>query len=34
VTDGSPIIEKATIVKEGKLTLHYEYMRDFAEGKE
>ncbi len=34
VADGSPIIEKATIVKEGKLTEHYEYMRDYAEGKE
>jgi len=31
--NGSPIIERATIVKEGQLTAEYEYMRDYAEGK-
>lgn len=31
--NGSPIIERATIVKEGALTAEYEYMRDYAEGK-
>lgn len=30
---GSPIIDKATIVKQGKLTAHFEYLRDYAEGK-
>jgi saccharopine dehydrogenase (NAD+, L-lysine-forming) len=33
VKGGSAIIEKATIVKDGKLTEEYEYLRDFAEGK-
>ena len=33
VGDGSSIIEKAIIVKDGKLTEHFEYMRDYAEGK-
>lgn len=33
VADGSPIIEKATIVKEGNLTPHFEYMRGYSEGK-
>jgi alanine dehydrogenase len=30
---GSSIIDKATIVKQGKLTTHFEYLRDYAEGK-
>jgi alanine dehydrogenase len=30
---GSSIIDKATIVKQGKLTAHFEYLRDYAEGK-
>ncbi len=29
----SPIIERATIVKEGKLTNHYLYLKKYAEGK-
>jgi saccharopine dehydrogenase (NAD+, L-lysine-forming) len=29
---GSKIIDRATIVKNGKLTSHYEYLRDYAEG--
>ena len=32
VTNGSPIIEKATIVKKGKLTPHFEYLKEYAEG--
>jgi alanine dehydrogenase len=32
VTNGSPIIEKAMMVKQGKLTPHYEYLREYAEG--
>ncbi len=28
----SPIIERATIVKEGKLTDHYAYLKEYAEG--
>jgi Alanine dehydrogenase len=31
--DGSKIIEKATIVKDGQLTPDYQYLRDYAEGK-
>ena len=31
--NGSPIIERATIVKQGALTADYEYMRDYAEGR-
>ena len=30
VKGGSPIIDRATIVKEGKLTGHYEYLKDYA----
>jgi len=30
VADGSSIIEKATIVKNGKLTAHYSYMKEYA----
>ncbi len=29
----SPVIERATIVKEGKLTAHYAYLKDYTEGK-
>lgn len=31
--DHSPVIERATIVKEGKLTADYTYLKDYAEGK-
>jgi alanine dehydrogenase len=31
---GSEIIEKASIVKNGKLTKHFEYLKDYAEGRE
>lgn len=31
--DKSPLIEKATIVKEGKLTNQYVYLKNYAEGK-
>jgi len=30
IEGGSEIIEKATIVKEGKLTSHYDYMKEYA----
>jgi hypothetical protein len=30
--NGSEIIERATMVKDGKLTKHYEYLRDYSEG--
>lgn len=33
VKGGSEIIEKATIVKNGKLTAEYKYLEDYAEGK-
>jgi saccharopine dehydrogenase (NAD+, L-lysine-forming) len=33
VANGSPIIEKATMVKEGKLTEPYQYLKDYAECK-
>lgn len=33
VGEGSPIIEKATIVRNGKLTSHYEYLKEYATGK-
>ena len=29
---GSPIIERATMVRDGKLTPHYEYLKDYADG--
>jgi alanine dehydrogenase len=32
VKSGSPIIDRATMVKNGDLTLPYEYLRDYAEG--
>jgi hypothetical protein len=32
INGGSGIIEKATIVKNGRLTPFYEYLRDYAEG--
>jgi len=32
VGDSSPIIEKAIIVKDGKLTHHYDYLSDYAKG--
>jgi saccharopine dehydrogenase (NAD+, L-lysine forming) len=31
--NGSPIIERATMVKEGQLTAAFEYLRDYVEGK-
>jgi alanine dehydrogenase len=31
--NGSEILTKATIVKQGKLTSHFEYLRDYAEGR-
>ena len=31
VGNGSPIIERAIMVKNGKLTQHYEYLKDYAE---
>jgi saccharopine dehydrogenase (NAD+, L-lysine-forming) len=31
---GSPVIERATIVRNGELTPHYAYLRDYAEGRE
>ena len=31
--DESPVIERATIVKEGKLTNNYLYLKEYAEGK-
>ena len=31
--DSSAIIERATITKSGKLTKHFEYLKDYAEGK-
>ena len=33
VTGGSAIIENATIVREGKLTKPFEYMKEYAEGR-
>jgi saccharopine dehydrogenase (NAD+, L-lysine forming) len=30
---GSPVIDRATIVKAGELTTHFEYLRDYAAGK-
>jgi alanine dehydrogenase len=33
VMGGSDIIHKATIVKKGRLTEHFEYLRNYAEGK-
>lgn len=33
VGNGSAIIDRATMAKEGDLTSHYEYLRDYAEGK-
>ena len=33
VGNGSPIIERATMTKEGRLTTHYDYLADYAEGK-
>ncbi|HEY6502970.1 MAG TPA: NAD(P)-dependent oxidoreductase [Chitinophagaceae bacterium] len=33
VKGGSDIINRATIVKEGSLTKHFEYLRDYAEGR-
>jgi saccharopine dehydrogenase (NAD+, L-lysine-forming) len=34
IKGGSEIIEKATITKAGYLTRHFEYLKDYAEGKE
>jgi len=31
---GSPIIERATITKQGKLTKHFEYLKEYAEARE
>jgi saccharopine dehydrogenase (NAD+, L-lysine-forming) len=33
IKGGSDIINRATIAKNGKLTKHFEYLRDYAEGK-
>ena len=33
VGNGSAILDRATIVKDGNLTSHYEYLREYAEGK-
>lgn len=33
VGNGSAVIERATMVKKGELTAHYEYLRDYAAGK-
>jgi hypothetical protein len=32
VGEGSPIIERATMVKNGKLTPHYEYLKGYVAG--
>jgi hypothetical protein len=32
VGNGSEIIERATMVKNGKLTKHFEYLQDYAAG--
>jgi len=32
VGESSPIIERATMVRDGKLTAHYEYLKEYAEG--
>ena len=32
VTSSSPVIERATMVKAGKLTPRFEYLTDYAEG--
>ena len=32
VGQGSPIIERATMVRDGKLTAHYEYLKEYAVG--
>jgi hypothetical protein len=33
IGEGSDVIERATIVKAGKLTERFEYLKDYAEGK-
>ena len=33
VGKGSEIIDRATITDKGKLTSHYSYMQDYADGK-
>ncbi|WP_276501730.1 NAD(P)-dependent oxidoreductase [Terrimonas pollutisoli] len=33
IKGGSPIIERATMTKDGQLTEHYMYLKDYAEGK-
>jgi len=33
VSGGSTIIDRATIVKNGQMTKHFEYLRDYADGK-
>ena len=32
VGEGSPIIERATMVRDGKLTPHYEYLKEYVSG--
>jgi len=32
VGEGSPIIDRATMVRNGKLTSHYEYLKEYASG--
>ena len=34
VENGSEIIERATMAKDGKLTKHFEYLKDYSEGKQ
>ena len=33
IFNSSPTIERATIVKKGKLTQHFQYLKNYAEGK-
>jgi hypothetical protein len=32
VKGGSPVIERATIAEKGRLTPHYSYLQDYADG--
>jgi hypothetical protein len=34
LSGGSPILDKATIVKNGKLTEYFSYLENYAEGKD
>ena len=33
LSNGSPVLDKATIVKNGKLTEYFSYLKNYAEGK-